>query len=148
MGKETERKFLVTGKFRHLASGKKYIKQAYLSVDPERTVRIRIAGKKACITIKTPARENSITRGEWEYDIPLRDAEELLKICLHRKIEKTRYRVLQGKHMIEVDEFHGDHAGLILAEVEFSGENEEFEKPDWLGREVTGDPAYYNANMI
>jgi len=148
MGKETERKFLVTGRFRHLASGKKHIIQAYLSVDPERTVRIRIAGKKAFLTIKSPANENSFTRGEWEYGIPLSDAEEIMKICLARKIEKTRYRILYGKHVIEVDEFHGDQDGLILAEVELAGEDDRFEKPDWLGEEVTGDPAYYNSNMI
>lgn len=148
MGKETERKFLVTGRFRHLASGRKHIIQAYLSVDPERTVRVRIAGKKAFITIKSPATEGSITRGEWEYGIPLRDAEEIMKICLTGRIEKTRHRILYGKHVIEVDEFHGDYSGLLLAEVELEGEDDEFKKPEWLGEEVTGDPAYYNSNMI
>ncbi|MDX9726050.1 MAG: CYTH domain-containing protein [Bacteroidales bacterium] len=148
MGKETERKFLVTGRFRHLASGKQHILQGYLAVDPERTVRIRLAGKKAFLTIKSPAKEGSFTRGEWEYEIPRTDAEEIMKICLPRRIEKTRYRILHGRHVIEVDEFHGEHIGLVMAEVELACEEEEFEKPEWLGEEVTGDPRYYNANMI
>ncbi|NLJ42970.1 MAG: CYTH domain-containing protein [Bacteroidales bacterium] len=148
MATETERKFLVKGEFRHLASGKKHITQGYLSVGPERVIRIRILDDKSYITIKSSSGQKGITRNEWQYDIPLSDALELMRICLPGRIEKTRYIVASGKHTIEIDEFHGKHEGLVIAEIELQDENEAFVKPEWLGEEVTGRPEYYNSNMI
>jgi len=148
MATETERKFLVKGEFRHLASDKKHITQGYISVDSGRVVRVRISDNRSYITIKSSSGQTGITRSEWQYDIPLSDALEILMICLPGRIEKTRYIVPFGLHTIEVDEFHGKHEGLILAEIELENEKEMFEKPDWLGEEVTGRPEYYNSNMI
>ena len=148
MATETERKFLVKGNFKHLAVKKVRIVQSYLSVDPERTIRIRKTGRKAYIGIKSKPGERSITRGEWEYAIPYNDAGEIMKICLSGRIEKTRYFVPSGKHIIEVDVFHGKNEGLTLAEIELGSESEKFLKPAWLGKEVTGDPRYLNANLI
>lgn len=148
MATEIERKFLVKGEFRHLAEGKKQIIQGYLSVDSGRVVRVRISDNRSYITIKSSAGITGITRNEWQYDIPLPDALEIMKICLPRPVEKTRYIVPGGLHKIEVDEFHGRHEGLIIAEIELKDEKEEFVKPDWLGDEVTGRPEYYNSNMI
>ncbi|HOW10306.1 MAG TPA: CYTH domain-containing protein [Bacteroidales bacterium] len=148
MATETERKFLVKGEFRHLVSGKKEIIQGYLSVDSERVIRIRIVDNKSYITIKSSSGPTGITRNEWQYDIPLNDALELMSICLPGRIEKTRFIVPSGKHTIEIDEFHGKHEGLVIAEIELEDENEAFIKPEWLGEEVTGRPEYYNSNMI
>jgi len=148
MAAETERKFLVKGEFRHLAAKKVRIIQTYLSVDPERTIRIRIAGRKASLTIKGRPKARSITRGEWEIRIPLNDAKEMMKICLPGKVDKTRYMVPSGKHLFEVDVFHDKNEGLVIAEIELASESERFEKPAWLGEEVTGKPGYYNANLI
>jgi len=148
MAIEIERKFLVSGEFRHLAVKKKKITQRYLSIDPDKTIRIRISGDKALLTIKGRPRAGSFSRREWEYEIPETDAAEMMNLCLPGSIEKTRYLVPAGKHLFEVDEFHGNNQGLIIAEIELSSESEEFEKPEWLGREVTGDPQYYNANLI
>ena len=148
MATETERKFLVKGKFRHLAINKANILQAYLSNDPERTIRIRIASKKAFLTIKGKGAANSVSRSEWEFQVSLSYARQIMKICLPGKIEKTRYFIPAGKHVFEVDVFHDKNEGLIIAEIELSHENERFEKPDWLGEEVTGKPEYYNVNLI
>ena len=148
MAKETERKFLVKGEFRHLAKGKKQIIQGYLSVEPGKVIRIRISDGRSYITIKSSTGTTGITRNEWQYDIPLHDAMELMEICLPGRIEKTRYIVPSGLHAIEVDEFHGSLEGLIVAEIELDDEMERFEKPGWLGEEVTGRPEYYNSNMI
>jgi CYTH domain-containing protein len=148
MATETERKFLVKGEFRHLAESEKHIVQGYLSVDSGRVVRVRISDNRSYITIKSSSGQTGITRNEWQYDIPLSDAKELITICLPGRIEKTRYIVPSGLHTIEVDEFHGRHEGLIIAEIELEDENEVFVKPDWLGEEVTGRPEYYNSNMI
>jgi len=148
MGIEIERKFLVNGGFQHLSVKNIHIRQAYLSNCPERTIRLRIAGKKAFLTIKSDPQADSFTRMEWEYELPLSDAEEMMKICIPGKIEKTRYYVPCGKHMFEVDVFHDKNEGLIIAEIELSSESEVFEKPGWLGEEVTGDPSYYNVNLI
>lgn len=148
MAEEIERKFLVKGKFKHLASKRSKIIQAYLSVDPERTVRIRISSGKACLTIKGKGRENLLIRTEWEVPVKLSHAREIMKICLPGQISKTRYYIPWGKHTIEVDEFHEGNKGLVLAEVELSFENEEFIKPEWFGEEVTGKPEYYNINLI
>lgn len=148
MATETERKFLVKGEFRHLAESKKHITQGYLSIEPGRVVRVRISDNRSYITIKSSTGQTGITRNEWQYDIPLSDAMEIFRICLPGLIEKTRYIVPSGLHTIEVDEFHGRHEGLIIAEIELENENEEFIKPGWLGEEVTGRPEYYNSNMI
>ncbi len=148
MTTETERKFLVKDKFKHLATKKIRIVQAYLSDDPERTIRIRIASKKAFLTIKGKCAANSVTRSEWEFQVPVSYARQIMKICLPGKIEKTRYFIPAGKHVFEVDVFHNKNEGLIIAEIELSYENEKFEKPDWLGDEVTGNPKYYNVNLI
>jgi adenylate cyclase len=148
MAIETERKFKVKAEFRQLSVSHTEIKQRYLSVDPDKTIRLRIANKGAFITIKSRPAGKSIARNEWEYQIPLKDAEEMMNICLPGKIVKTRYLVPFGGHTFEVDVFHDKNEGLIIAEIELSSENEEFEIPDWLGEEVTGKPEYYNANLI
>ena len=148
MAKETERKFLVTGEFRHLATGKKQITQGYLSVNPGRVVRVRISDNRSYLTIKSSSGLTGITRNEWQYEIPYDDARELIRICVPRLIEKTRYIIPSGLHTIEVDEFHGRHEGLVIAEIELEDEREDFERPEWLGEEVTGNPEYYNSNMI
>jgi adenylate cyclase len=148
MAAETERKFLVQGEFRHLAIKKVKIIQSYLSVDPERTIRIRKIGRRAYIGIKSKPSRKSFTRGEWEFSVPVADAEEMMKICLPGIIEKTRYIVPSGKHNFEVDVFHGKNEGLVIAEIELSSESEKFQKPSWLGKEVTSNPKYLNANLI
>ncbi len=148
MAKETERKFLVKSEFRHLAVREIKIIQAYLSIDPQKTIRIRIADKKAFLTVKSRPQKNSITRNEWEVEIPVNDAQEMMSICLPGRIAKTRYLVPSGKHNFEIDVFHEKNEGLIIAEIELNKEDERFDKPDWLGDEVTGLPQYYNANLI
>ncbi len=146
---EIERKFLVkSNDFKEEASKKTLFIQAYLNTDPERTIRIRITDDKAFMTIKGISSKNGLSRFEWEKEIPLDDAEELLKICEPGKIEKYRYHINYGDHVYEVDEFLEDNQGLVLAEVELQHEVEEFKKPDWLGKEVTGNLDYYNSNLI
>jgi adenylate cyclase len=148
MATETERKFLVKGEFKHLAVRHYNIRQRYLSIDPEKTIRLRITDDSALLTIKSKPVRNSISRGEWEIPVSLPDAEEIMKLCLPGRIEKTRYLIPYGKHTYEVDVFHDKNEGLVIAEIEFSSESEEFLKPEWLGNEVTGQPEYYNANLI
>ncbi|CAD0006702.1 CYTH domain-containing protein [Flavobacterium chungangense] len=145
---EIERKFLVkSDKFKAQAFAQNKIAQGYLSSLPERTVRIRIKGKKGFITIKGIGQHGGMTRFEWENEIPLDEAQELLKLCEKGKIEKTRFEIQSGKHVFEVDEFYGENEGLVMAEVELESETETFEKPDWLGDEVTNDERYYNAYL-
>jgi adenylate cyclase len=148
MATETERKFLVKGEFRHLAVRKISIIQCYLLIDPDKTIRLRIADEKAFLTIKSRPKKNSISRKEWEVPIPVSDDQEMIEICLPGRIVKTRFLIPSGKHVFEVDVFHEKHEGLIIAEIELNSEDECFDKPDWLGEEVTGNPKYYNANMI
>ncbi|MCX6335164.1 MAG: CYTH domain-containing protein [Bacteroidia bacterium] len=148
MATETERKFLVKGEFRHLSTGHYEILQRYLSIDPEKTIRLRISGETALLTIKGRSKKNSFARGEWEIPVPLPDAEEIMKLCLPGKILKTRYLIPCGKHTYEVDVFHDKNEGLVIAEIELSSESEKFEKPEWLGEEVTGRSEYYNASLI
>jgi adenylate cyclase len=148
MGKEIERKFLVRSEFRHLAKKEIKILQTYLAIDNDKSVRLRIADDKAFISIKSKAGENSIRRSEWEISIPVADALEMMKISLPGKIEKTRYLVPFGEHLFEVDIFHGANEGLTIAELELFSESEQFDKPEWLGEEVTGQPQYYNANLL
>ena len=147
MATETERKFLVKGKFRHLAVKEINIIQSYLSIDPDKTIRLRIADEKAFLTIKGRPLKNTITRNEWEVQVPVTDALEMMPLCLPGRIVKTRYLVPSGRHVFEVDIFHEKNEGLIVAEIELISEDEQFVKPDWLGEEVTGNPNYYNANL-
>lgn len=148
MAQEIERKFRVTGDFRGEAGKVTRIIQGYLSSVPERTVRIRIRGEKGFITIKGPGNATGVIRYEWEKEIPVTEAEELLTICEPGVIDKTRYEIIKGKHVFEVDEFYGENTGLILAEIELSSEDEVFERPHWLGDEVTGDSRYFNSELI
>ena len=148
MGKETERKFLVKGDFKPFVSKQTRIVQGYLSSVPERTVRVRIKGDKGYITIKGIGNASGASRFEWEKEVPVNEIEELLKICEPGVIEKIRYLVKAGPHTFEVDEFHGDNQGLVLAEIELGTETEAFQKPAWLGEEVTGDTRYYNSMLM
>lgn len=148
MANEIERKFLVTGDFKNLASKETRIVQGYLSSIPERTVRVRIKGDKGFITVKGIGNTSGATRYEWEKEIPTTEVEELLKICEPGVIDKTRFLVKVGEHTFEVDEFYGENQGLVVAEIELSDENESFAKPEWLGTEVTGDVKYYNSMLM
>ena len=147
MATEIERKFLLASdSWREGARGQRY-RQGYLSTDKERVVRVRTIDETAFLTIKGITR--GISRLEFEYAIPLDDAETMLEVLCHAPIiDKTRYRIRHGHHVFEVDEFHGNNAGLIVAEVELDSEDEAFERPNWLGEEVTDDPRYANANLI
>jgi len=145
MGYEIERKFLVDGDYKSHAFTSFAIKQGYLSISGISIIRIRTKGDSAYITIKSAQVEGILKRHEWEYEIPLADAEEMLLLCEDAVIHKTRYLVQAGKHIFEVDEFYGENEGLLIAEVELEREDEAFEKPDWLGEEVTGNVRYYNS---
>lgn len=144
---EIERKFLVKGEFKHLATSSYDIIQGYLSSVPERTVRVRIRDDRAFITIKGSSNESGISRFEWEKEIAKEDALKLIKLCEPGVIEKKRYLIPSGEHTYEVDEFLGSNAGLVVAEIELTEELEAFYKPDWIGREVTGEEKYYNAAL-
>ena len=145
---EIERKFLVTSEaFKTLAFAKNHIAQGYLNSHPERTVRIRIKGESGFLTIKGKGNETGMSRFEWETEISLMEAKPLLALCEKGIIEKVRYEVASGKHVFEVDVFSGDNEGLIVAEIELSSETEVFEKPEWIGIEVTNDTRYYNAAL-
>jgi CYTH domain-containing protein len=145
---EIERKFLVVSDaFKKEAFKKEEIHQGYLSKDPERSVRVRIKGEKAFLTIKGKPNDSGTTRFEWEKEIPKEEAEALLKLCLPEIIQKTRYFVEIGNHIFEVDEFFGENHGLLLAEIELSSEGDDFSKPEWLGKEVTGQVEFYNAYL-
>ena len=147
MGQEIERKYLTKGEFRDMASSSTRITQGYLSSNAERNVRVRIRSDKGYITVKGISNESGATRFEWEKEIPVEDVQKLLEICEPGIIDKTRYLVEFGGHTFEVDEFYGDNEGLVMAEVELESEDEEIQKPDWLGDEVTGDKRYYNAML-
>lgn len=142
---EIERKFLVNGEYKSHAVRSFRIVQGYLSSVSGRTVRIRIKGDKGYITVKGKSNESGVSRYEWEKEIPLNEAEELLQLCEPGTIDKTRYEIPSGKHTFEVDEFYGENEGLTLAEIELESEDENYIKPDWLGVEVTGDRRYYNS---
>jgi adenylate cyclase len=148
MAQEIERKFLVKGDFRQESTRATRITQGYLSSVPERTVRVRIKGDKGFITIKGIGSASGATRYEWEKEIPVTEVDELLKICEPGVIDKTRYAISKGKHIFEVDEFYGENEGLVVAEIELSSEDEAFEKPSWLGEEVTGDSRFYNSMLM
>jgi adenylate cyclase len=148
MAQEIERKFLVTGDFKSQAARQTRIIQGYLSSVPDRTVRVRVKGDKGFITVKGIGNNSGASRYEWEKEIPVSEVQELLKICEPGVIDKTRYNVVVGKHTFEVDEFYGENEGLVVAEIELSSEDESFEKPSWLGEEVTGDVKYYNSMLM
>lgn len=147
MGREIERKFLVYGTaWKHGVDGK-LVRQGYLSMDQERTMRVRAVADRGWLTIKGLMR--GVTRVEHEYEIPLADAVQLLDTLCHQPVvEKTRYEIRYGGHLWEVDEFHGANEGLVVAEVELGSEDETFEQPPWLGDEVSHDPRYFNANLV
>lgn len=143
---EIERKFLVKSEaFITESHHQNRIVQGYLNSDPERTVRVRIKGEKGFLTVKGIGNASGTTRLEWETEIPVSDAEMLLPLCEKGVIDKVRYEIRKGNHTFEVDVFSGANEGLIIAEVELQSENELFEKPDWLGSEVTGNKRFYNA---
>ena len=146
MGKEIERKFLVQNSdWKKLAQGTTY-RQGYLSSVKERTVRVRTINDKGFLTIKGVT--VGATRSEYEYDIPASDANEMLtNLCEKPLIEKRRYKIAQGNLTWEIDEFLGDNEGLIVAEIELPEEHTKFDKPAWVGQEVTGDPKYFNSNL-
>ena len=145
---EIERKFLVTSDaFKRDFVRKNYIAQGYLNSTPERTVRVRIKGETCYLTIKGKSNETGLSRFEWEKEIALAEAKALLQLCEKGIIEKNRYEVKVGEHLFEVDEFFGENEGLLIAEVELQSETENFEKPNWLGKEVTQDQRYYNSNL-
>ena len=145
---EIERKFLVrSDAFIKDAFSRNRIIQGYLSSVPERTVRVRIKGEKGFLTIKGKGNDSGMSRPEWEKEIPLNEAEMLLSLCEKGVIDKTRYEIKYGDHVIEVDVFSDENDGLIIAEIELTAESEAFEKPEWLGKEVTDDERYYNAYL-
>jgi len=149
MAQEIERKFLVNSDaFKDEAARQTRITQGYLSSVPERTVRVRIKGDKGYITIKGIGSASGASRYEWEKEIPVAEVEELLKICEPGVIDKTRYEVKSGESTFEIDEFYGENQGLVVAEVELSSEDEQFERPEWLGEEVTGDARFYNSMLM
>ena len=148
MALEIERKFLVSGDFRPYVSESVHIVQGYLCSSAGKTVRVRTWGKKGFLTIKGPTAPGSCSRFEWETEIPLKDAQELIALCDSGVIDKVRHLVPVGDHVYEVDEFGADNQGLVVAEVELSSEDEAFQRPQWLGKEVTGDRRYYNSSLL
>ena len=145
MATEIERKFLVEGDFLSEATSKTRIVQGYICSDKGRTVRVRIRDDKGYLTVKGAASSSGLSRYEFEREVPLEDAEQMLRLCEQESINKERYLVPYKGHTWEVDVFHGHNEGLILAEIELSREDEPFERPSWLGKEVTGDRRYYNS---
>lgn len=148
MNLEIERKFLVKNdSFKLKAFKKKYIKQGFLNSDKERTVRVRIIEDTAFLTVKGKSNKAGTTRFEWEKEIPVLDAEKLMPLTEKTVIEKYRYYINENKHVFEVDEFLDVNSGLIIAEIELTKEGEKFSKPEWLGKEVTGEIKYYNSSL-
>ena len=146
MAQEIERKFLVLDdSFKHEAFSKSHIQQGYICSERGRTVRVRIRDNRAYLTIKGPSENGGLTRYEFEREIPLEDGQQMMQLCEPSIIDKTRWLVKSGKHTFEVDEFFGDNEGLVVAEVELAYEDEPYEKPHFIGKEVTGDRRYYNS---
>lgn len=149
MAQEIERKFLVKDdSYRKMADSSSRIRQGYICSIRGRTVRVRIRDTKGYLTIKGPSNASGTSRYEWEHELPLDEAEELMRLCEPGMIDKTRYLVKVGNHTFEVDEFYGDNEGLVVAEVELKSEDEAFERPDFLGEEVTGQVKYYNSFLM
>ncbi len=148
MSVEIERKFLVTGEYKSLAYAHSHIEQGYFETAPGRTVRIRIRDDKAFLTIKGPSNKEGLSRYEFETEVPLEDGRQMMRLCRPGRINKDRWLIKNGSHTIEVDEFFGDNEGLVMAEIELESEEEEYVKPDFLGKEVTGDRRYYNSHLM
>lgn len=147
-GLEIERKFLVSGNdFKSLAYDSSRIKQGYICSGHGRTVRVRVRGDRGYLTIKGPSDQKGMSRYEFEKEITIDEAEQLFKLCEPGVIDKTRFLVKVGAHVFEIDEFYGENEGLVMAEVELSSEGESFEKPHFIGREVTGDRRFYNSHL-
>lgn len=145
-GLEIERKFLVRGSdYKRQAYSHSHIKQGYICSGRGRTVRVRLRDDRGFLTIKGPSFDGGLSRYEFEKEITLDEAEHLFALCEPDIIDKTRWLVKSGQHTFEVDEFHGDNDGLVMAEVELHFEDEMYEKPDFIGEEVTGDTRYYNS---
>lgn len=145
---EIERKFLVNSmSFKTEAFKQTRIIQGYLNSNKQRAVRVRLKGDQGFLTIKGESSKNGLSRFEWEKEVPKTEAESLLKLCELGVIDKIRYEIKVGKHIFEVDEFFEENAGLVIAEVELESENETFEKPKWLGQEVSGQNKYYNSQL-
>ena len=147
-GFEIERKFLVKdARYKEQAYASSRIRQGYICSGHGRTVRVRIRDARGYITIKGPSNNGGLSRYEFEKEITLDEAEHLMQLCEPGLIDKTRYLVKSGTHTFEVDEFHGENDGLVMAEVELGSEDEPYEKPDFIGEEVTGDQRYYNSYL-
>ncbi len=148
MAQEIERKFLVSGDFHPFVTKSIHIVQGYLSSLPERTIRVRITDHSGFLTIKGKVNDSGTSRFEWEKEIAHDEANELIKLCEPGVIDKVRHLVKAGSHTYEIDVFLGNNIGLVIAEIELEHENDSFEKPEWLGEEVTGNPKYYNSMLI
>ncbi len=148
MSQEIERKFIVKGEFKSLASSSTHIVQGYICSEHGRTVRVRIRDEKAYLTIKGPSDQKGMSRYEFEREIPMEDAKEMMKLCPGGVIDKRRYLVPDGNHTFEVDEFYGDNEGLVMAEVELRSEDEPYQKLPFIGKEVTGDIRFYNTCLM
>lgn len=148
MAIEIERKFLVKGDYKSMATSHSLYRQGYLSSNPDCSIRIRIAGEKGFITIKGKSNDKGMSRYEWEKEITVAEADELIQFCISGIIEKVRYLVPFDGFIFEVDEFHGNNEGLTVAEIELKSEEEEFTYPPWLGKEVTGIKRYYNSSLL
>lgn len=146
MAEEIERKFLVVGEYKHLAHSSLHLVQGYIA-SGRRTVRVRLSDDRAWLTIKGPSRDGGLSRYEWEREIDAREAMELLQLAEGALIDKHRWLVEYEGHTFEVDEFAGDNRGLVVAEVELDSVDEEFSRPAWLGREVTGERRFYNSHL-
>ena len=148
MAFEIERKFLVTDdSYKAIAFHSDRIAQGYICREGGNSARVRVRGEKGYITIKGPSTDDGLSRYEWEKEIPASEAWELMKLCHGGIIDKTRYLVKSGRHTFEVDEFHGDNEGLVVAEVELEELDEKFECPQFIGKEVTGEKRYYNSHL-
>lgn len=148
MPREIERKFLVTSEYKSQAFAHSRIVQGYICSARGRTVRVRLRDGRGYLTIKGASDTAGMSRYEWEKEISREEAEELMKLCEEGVIDKTRYLVRSGSHVFEVDEFYGDNEGLVMAEVELASEDEPFDRPAFIGREVTGDVRYYNSQLM
>lgn len=147
-GLEIERKFLVKGDdYKQQAYSHSHIQQGYICSSHGRTVRVRIRDERGYLTIKGPSENGGLSRYEFEKEITLDEAEHLMRLCKPGIIDKTRWLVKSGRHTFEVDEFFGENEGLVMAEVELGAEDESYEKPDFIGQEVTGDRRYYNSHL-
>ncbi|RAL24875.1 hypothetical protein DL240_01310 [Lujinxingia litoralis] len=148
MGVEIERKFLVQNNaWRPQTTHSQPMAQGYVSSSPQHTVRVRVAGEQAYLTLKGPV--YGVSRAEFEYEVPVAEARQMLGLfCQGRRLEKVRHRVVVGRHTWEIDEFSGENQGLIVAEIELSAPDEDFERPEWLGEEVSGQARYYNSQLV